>query len=649
MAEIDILSINNKKIQDVEARKDIQVIKENQINLLEDDTSMEGISDTVHDTLETDDKRIIGGINEVNAKLKDIAINVKDFGAKGDGITDDTPFIKKSIDYAISNNILNIKFPLGRYYIRELNITSSINFIFENSTLIRPLDTYSFLFDYHSDVKYNISQIGVSEDGVKQKISINDTSNFKRGDIIKIYSDDLIPNVRYNSKNGEFKVVYDVKDGYLLLSGLLRNSYTTNPGIVKLSDKTVNIKGITISAINNNMGESTLPAIQIVGGKYHNLNSIKVIDVSDTAIKMVGCYGYNADISSKYQANGETYNEDILKIGYGLIDIAGNSYRIKFNSNNCRHPFDTNQATTLADTYAEAHGVSENGSIVDSHSMGGSYAGISIHEDSYNINFNNINIIDSVRYGAVLRGESSIIQNCFIDCHDGITAGNYTGTTDKKTTNIGNHIVRSTKIKAKDVAISLNGLGTKAKISFYNCEIEGKINITDYDCEFYNCKLDIKDITSSNSSLIFNNCIITKNGGFSVLNSVIHFNSCKIYSIEADLIHPDNGTAIIEFNNCIIDWSTCDNTSRNSVFGLYSEKANAEISINSLNSIFISSGKANNLYIGYIGSKVKSCNVTLFNTFVYPLENLVFKKEPWDNNYVTVKNITYASGSKELT
>lgn len=75
MAEIDILSINNKKIQDVEARKDIQVIKENQINLIEDDTSMEGISDSVHDTLETDDKKIIPAINEVNAKLKDIANN----------------------------------------------------------------------------------------------------------------------------------------------------------------------------------------------------------------------------------------------------------------------------------------------------------------------------------------------------------------------------------------------------------------------------------------------------------------------------------------------------------------------------------------------------------------------------------------------
>ena len=73
MAEIDILSINNKKIQDVEARKDIQVIKENQINLVEDDTSMEGISDSVHDTLETDNKTIIGAINEINDKSKDIA------------------------------------------------------------------------------------------------------------------------------------------------------------------------------------------------------------------------------------------------------------------------------------------------------------------------------------------------------------------------------------------------------------------------------------------------------------------------------------------------------------------------------------------------------------------------------------------------
>lgn len=73
MAEIDILSINNKKIQDVEARKDIKTIKENQINLIEDDTSIEGISDSTHDTLNTNDKTIVGAINEVNSQTKDIS------------------------------------------------------------------------------------------------------------------------------------------------------------------------------------------------------------------------------------------------------------------------------------------------------------------------------------------------------------------------------------------------------------------------------------------------------------------------------------------------------------------------------------------------------------------------------------------------
>lgn len=77
MAEIDILSINNKKIQDVEARKDIKTIKENQIILIEDDTSMNGISDTNHDNLETTNKTIIGAINEVNTQFKDITNNFK--------------------------------------------------------------------------------------------------------------------------------------------------------------------------------------------------------------------------------------------------------------------------------------------------------------------------------------------------------------------------------------------------------------------------------------------------------------------------------------------------------------------------------------------------------------------------------------------
>ncbi len=89
--EINGIDIN---IKDAKAREDIEKLdtqfKENQINLIEDDTSMEGISDTVHDSLETNDKTIIGGINEVNDKVKDVAKKTiiegnKIYLAKNDG------------------------------------------------------------------------------------------------------------------------------------------------------------------------------------------------------------------------------------------------------------------------------------------------------------------------------------------------------------------------------------------------------------------------------------------------------------------------------------------------------------------------------------------------------------------------------------
>ena len=56
-----------RRIDEVESEA-----KENQITLVEDDTSMEGISDTDHDTLTTTNKKIIPAINELNSQFKDI-------------------------------------------------------------------------------------------------------------------------------------------------------------------------------------------------------------------------------------------------------------------------------------------------------------------------------------------------------------------------------------------------------------------------------------------------------------------------------------------------------------------------------------------------------------------------------------------------
>ena len=54
-------------------KADIKTLKDNEVTLVKDETSMEGIKDNEYPTLTTTDKTLIGSINEVNAQFKDIA------------------------------------------------------------------------------------------------------------------------------------------------------------------------------------------------------------------------------------------------------------------------------------------------------------------------------------------------------------------------------------------------------------------------------------------------------------------------------------------------------------------------------------------------------------------------------------------------
>ncbi len=75
---------------DTAIKADIQTLKDNQVNLVEDETSMDGIKDNEYPTLTTTNKTLIGSINEVNAQCKKIANKTiiegnKIYLAKADG------------------------------------------------------------------------------------------------------------------------------------------------------------------------------------------------------------------------------------------------------------------------------------------------------------------------------------------------------------------------------------------------------------------------------------------------------------------------------------------------------------------------------------------------------------------------------------
>ena len=62
---------------DTAIKADIQTLKTNEVNLVTDETSMEGIKDNEYPTLTTQDKTLIGAINEVNTQYKDIANKIE--------------------------------------------------------------------------------------------------------------------------------------------------------------------------------------------------------------------------------------------------------------------------------------------------------------------------------------------------------------------------------------------------------------------------------------------------------------------------------------------------------------------------------------------------------------------------------------------
>lgn len=103
----------------------------NQINLVEDDTSMEGISDSVHDNLNTTDKTIIGAINEVNSQYKDIVDKVDKLVITGGGLS------------TTEKNLILTLFKNATYLVDMSNTVNTLETLFNGGST--DSDTYTII------------------------------------------------------------------------------------------------------------------------------------------------------------------------------------------------------------------------------------------------------------------------------------------------------------------------------------------------------------------------------------------------------------------------------------------------------------------------------------------------------------------------
>lgn len=132
----------------------INEVKDNQLILVTDDTSMQGISDSKHDTLETNDKSIIGAINELNTKLKNIPFL---FSTEQ---TDDYYKIKY-------NNIVIATIPLGKGSVTptpttKYNITNNLSHATNSNSATSIEENASYNATITANSNYRIKNVTVT-------------------------------------------------------------------------------------------------------------------------------------------------------------------------------------------------------------------------------------------------------------------------------------------------------------------------------------------------------------------------------------------------------------------------------------------------------------------------------------------------------
>ena len=148
--------------------------------------SEEGMRATVENII--DNK--IPSIQTSLDNIKSFTINIKDYGAKGDGVTDDTIAIKNAINYAetlINDRMVDgatIYFPSGKYNISEtLNIRKSGISIKGDSisTTLKDIGLNNYLFNFEGDLslyRISLSNLTLSSNNQQKKlIKINKMIN----------------------------------------------------------------------------------------------------------------------------------------------------------------------------------------------------------------------------------------------------------------------------------------------------------------------------------------------------------------------------------------------------------------------------------------------------------------------------------------
>lgn len=253
------------------------------------------------------DPPFIGAVQtDVEAKLAQ-TVSVKDFGAVGDGVTDDTAAIQAALDAAIGKQLV---FPDGVYLVdTSVSLVGDIELVGLGDVLIDGSNsTDNEIITLGGSLGSSVALGGNAAKGATS-ITVSGLS-LSAGNLIWLRSTDTFDTATGADK-GEFAVVQSVSGTTVYLRNALYDSYTAATTTVTL----VNAATVQINNIKVNR-DANLAGLKIQYGRDVSLRDVYVKGANERCIDVNACYNVFVENGG---AEGEWFSGS--GTSYGIVYI----------------------------------------------------------------------------------------------------------------------------------------------------------------------------------------------------------------------------------------------------------------------------------------------------------------------------------------
>ena len=437
-------------------------------------------------------------------KLNNIIVElpIERFGGVGDGVSDNSQALSDGIDY-----VNNLPLSVGTRVFITLNngiykFNSQISKIGKNvflkgeGTIINNVEG-DFLFNFTNEVNEIKNVTSISDNIINC-----DTTGLKKGDILRLFSDDFYGGNRYNSRKGEYITINKIIDENsfsTIVSPYF--SYKTNIRVSQLGDKTVHIEGLKFDCSDTIVNRNY---IQTIGMKYPVINNTECLKGTNTFINLIGNYKpfLNLINVTNLEDDGES------KLGYGIAEIGSYCGRLGNSTfDKVRHFFMTG-STNLTDTPYH-YGETLFFEVYDCIGNSATTAGFDTHENGFNITFSNCKDYSS-KIGFQARSNGVRFINCESYGTIGFNIFNYSGTSNAKNIELSGCKAQN---REKNLIIqSLDSSPVVGTVKLKGCDFESKgdnnILISSGELLIEGSKL----ITTNDVSIVIRSCNVILSG-----------------------------------------------------------------------------------------------------------------------------------------